>query len=40
MVVALLALNMTVAGGLIDGFILYADIVAVGRAGFFYILRC
>ena len=39
-VVALLALNMTVAGGLIDGFILYADIVAVGRAGFFYILRC
>ena len=35
-VVALLALNMTVAGGLINGFIFYADIVAVGRAVFLH----
>ena len=39
-VIALLALNMTVAGGLINGYILYADIVAVGKAVFFFVLFC
>ena len=35
LVTALLALNMTVAVGLINGFILYTNVVAVNRAVFF-----
>ena len=35
LVIVLLALNITVAGGLIDGFIFYANIAAAGGAVFF-----
>ena len=35
LVVAILALNITVAGGLINGFIFYANTVTAGRAVFF-----